>query len=157
MKPITTVPHVDLDRFMGEWYVIASIPTIFEKGAHNGLEHYKLTDDGRVKITFTYNKDDFDGPTKQITSTGFIADGSGNALWGVQFIWPFKAEYRIVWLDDDYQLTVIGRSKRDYVWIMARTPVIPESDYSSILTFLEAEGYAIDKIQKVPHQSRPAA
>ena len=53
-----------------------------------------------------------------------MREGTGNAVWGMRFVWPVKADYRIAWLDRDYTLTVVGREARDYVWIMARRPQI---------------------------------
>jgi apolipoprotein D and lipocalin family protein len=152
MKPIHTVEFVDLNRFMGDWYVIANIPTFIEKDAYNAIESYRLEDDGTVATTFRFNKGGFDGPRKEYHPRGFIRDKSTNAVWGMQFIWPFKAEYRIVYLSDDYSKTVIGRSKRDYVWIMARTPEIPDQDYSAIVDFLQEQGYDISELQKVPQR-----
>jgi apolipoprotein D and lipocalin family protein len=152
MKPISTVDSVDLGRFMGDWYVIANIPTFIEKNAYNAVESYRLEEDGTVATTFRFNKGGFDGPLKVYHPRGFIEDEQSNAVWGMQFIWPFKAEYRIIYLTENYQQTVIGRSKRDYVWIMARQPSIPEEDYSRILRFLEKEGYDIAQIQKVPQK-----
>ena len=70
----------------------------------------------------------------------------------MQFIWPFKAEYRIIYLSDNYSTTVIGRTKRDYVWIMAREPSISEEEYAFILKFLQEQDYDIRQVQKVPHQ-----
>lgn len=70
----------------------------------------------------------------------------------MQFFWPFKAEYRIIYLTEDYSQTVIGRTKRDYVWIMARKPVMPAEDYHRILDFLKAQGYDLSKLRKVPHK-----
>jgi apolipoprotein D and lipocalin family protein len=152
-KPIHTVTSVDLKRFMGDWYVIANIPTFIEKGAHNAVESYRLAEDGTIETSFTFNKDSPDGPRKVYTPRGFIKENSSNAVWGMQFVWPFKAEYRVIYLEEDYSTTVIGRTKRDYVWIMARTPEIQESVYARILEFLNAEGYDIQKIKKVPHVS----
>ena len=151
MNPIDTVPSVDLNRFMGDWYVIANIPTFIEKDAYNAVESYRLAEDGTIATTFTFNKGGFDGPLKTYNPRGFIRDKESNAVWGMQFIWPFKAEYRIVFLSEDYTTTVIGRSKRDYVWIMARKPAISDEDYAFILEFLKAQGYNISKVQKVPH------
>jgi apolipoprotein D and lipocalin family protein len=153
MKPIHTVEKVDIQRFMGDWYVIASIGTSFEKDAFNALENYRLDDDGTVATTFSFNKGSFDGPPKEFTSRGFIRDKNSNAVWGMQFIWPFKAEYRIIFLNDDYSQTVIGRTKRDYVWIMARKPSIPENDYERILAFLVDQGYDLEALRKVPHNA----
>jgi apolipoprotein D and lipocalin family protein len=151
-KPITTVAKVDLNRFMGDWYVIANIPTFIEKGAHNAMESYAMNADGSVATTFAFNADGFDGKRKDYHPTGYIVDTQSNAVWGMQFLWPFKSEYRIVWLDADYTQTIIGRSKRDYVWIMARQPSIPAADYQKLVRFLSDEGYDVSKLQKVPQQ-----
>jgi apolipoprotein D and lipocalin family protein len=154
MKPIHTVDSVDLERFMGEWYVIANIPTFMEKDAFNAVESYRLAQDGTVETTFSFNKGGFDGPRKVYRPRGFVQDKQSNAVWGMQFLWPFKAEYRIIYLAQDYSKTVIGRTKRDYIWIMARRPSIPEADYNRILQFVREQGYDVDKIQKVPQSDR---
>ena len=150
--PMATVPHVDMPRFMGDWYVIANIPSYVELGAHNAVESYALNADGSVSTTFTFRADSFAGELKTHTPTGFVVDRSTNATWGMQFIWPIKADYRIIYLADDYSLTVIGREKRDYVWIMARKPVIADADYQRMVQFAGAQGYDIKKIEKVPQQ-----
>ncbi len=151
-KPISTVDYVDLQKFMGDWYVIANIPTFIETEAYNAIESYQLNDDGTIKTTFSFNKGSFDGERKVYNPTGFIKDESSNAIWDMQFIWPFKADYRIVYLKEDYSITIIGRNKRDYVWIMARQPQISSDQYQSLLNMLEAEGYDISQVQKVPQQ-----
>jgi len=151
-EPIQTVDHVDLERFMGDWYVIANIPTAIEKGAHNAVESYRLDDDGTIDTTFTFREGGFDGEQKTYNPRGFVKDTGGNAVWGMQFIWPIKADYRIVWLDDEYTQTAIGRNKRDYVWIMARSPSIPDEDYRRIVDFLGEQGYDTTLIQKVPQR-----
>lgn len=151
--PLPAVPQVDIPRFMGDWYVIANIPTFIERGAHNAVESYRLADDGRILTEFTFRKDAFDGPLKRYTPTGFVRDESG-AVWGMQFIWPIKADYRVIYLDDAYSQTIIGREKRDYVWIMAREPQIPEEDYARHVEFLRAQGYDTSKLQRVPQQTK---
>ncbi len=150
--PIRTVDHVDLERFMGDWYVIANIPTFLEKGAHNAVESYRLDDDGTIATTFTFRDGGFDGEVETYHPRGFVRDDESNAVWGMQFIWPFKAEYRIVYLTPDYTQTIIGRSQRDYVWIMARTPVIPAADLEAMLSLLADEGYDVSRIQRVPQR-----
>ena len=150
--PIHTVPHVDLPRFMGNWFVIANIPTFVEKDAYNAVESYRLDADGTIATTFTFSKGSFDGELKRHTPRGFVVDRQSNAVWGMQFIWPFKGDFRIVYLNTDYTQTVIGREKRDYVWIMARQPSIPESDYQRIVELLANEGYDTTQIQKVPQR-----
>jgi apolipoprotein D and lipocalin family protein len=147
-----TVDYVDIERFMGDWYVIANIPTFLEKGAHNAVENYALSEDGTIATTFTFRDGAFDGKEKEYTPRGFIRDTDTNATWGMRFIWPIKADYRIVYLDDDYSTTIIGRQKRDYVWIMARRPEIPEEQYEMLLDFVESLGYVRSDVQRVPQR-----
>ena len=151
-EPINTVDYVDLPRFMGDWYVIANIPTFVEKGAHNAVESYRLDDDGTIDTTFTFREDSFDGKQKTYNPRGFVYDTESNAIWGMQFVWPFKGDYRIVYLDEEYTQTAIGRNKRDYVWIMARTPSIPDADYRRIVAYLGEQGYDTSRIEKVPQR-----
>jgi apolipoprotein D and lipocalin family protein len=150
--PLATVDHVDIDRFMGDWYVIANIPTFLEKGAHNAVESYARNEDGSIATTFVYRKGGFDGKRKEHNPTGFITDTASNAVWGMRFIWPIKADYRIVYLDDDYTQTIIGRNKRDYVWIMARTPQISAADYTRLQELVADMGYDVSKLEKVPQR-----
>lgn len=154
--PMATVDHVDLERFMGKWYVVAAIPTFLEKNAYDAVESYELTRDGNIATTFTYRDGGFDGDRKVYRPTGFVSDTETNARWGMQFVWPIKADYRIVYLDRDYTQTVIARQKRDYVWIMARTPAIPETDYAKLTRFVASLGYDISELRRVPHRTTPA-
>ena len=152
MPTIKTVDYVDLEKFSGNWYVIANIPTFIEKNAYNAVESYKLDDDGTIATTFTFNKGGFDGPKKTYNPRGFVWDKKSNAVWGMQFLWPIKAEYLVIYLDKDYSNVIIGRSKLDYVWIMSRKPQIPDAEYKKLIEFLKKVGYDTDKIQKVPQK-----
>lgn len=146
------VDSVNLDRFMGDWYVIANIPTFIEREAYNAVESYELDSKGNIPTTFRFNKGGFDGPLKTYNPKGFIKDSDNNAVWGMQFIWPIKADYRIVHLSDDYQQVIIGRNARDYVWVMARTPQISDSDYLALVQKVEDLGYDTSDLRKVPQQ-----
>lgn len=150
--PMDTVAQVDLDRYMGDWYVIANIPTPFEKNIYNAVENYERVEPNKIATTFTFRKGSFQGEEKVMRPTGYVKNDPSNALWGMQFIWPFKGDFRIVYLDDAYQQTIIGRQKRDYVWIMARQPSISESTYQKLVLKVESLGYDISKLQKIPQQ-----
>jgi apolipoprotein D and lipocalin family protein len=152
LPPLKAVPSLDLARFMGKWYVIASIPTRLERGAHNAVESYALNPDGTVQTTFTFRDGGFDGTEKTYHPKGFIRDNVSKAVWGMQFIWPIKADYRVIYLTPDYHETVIARSARDYVWIMARSPQIDSSDYAHLLEVVRGAGYDVNKVQAVPQR-----
>jgi apolipoprotein D and lipocalin family protein len=149
--PLPLVEDVDLDRFMGRWYVLASIPTFLERGAHNAVEAYRREPDGTIATTFTFRRGGFDGDLVQYSPRAFVSDESP-ALWGMQFAWPIKAEYRIVYLAPDYSQTVIGRSARDYAWLMARTPEVAESDYQRFTALLSELGYDTTSVQRAPQR-----
>ncbi len=86
---------------------------------------------------------------------GFVIPGSGNAVWGMQFVWPIKAEFVIAHLDPDYSETIIARSARDYVWIMARTPTISDARYAALVARVKAMGHDTGKLVKVPQRPAP--
>ena len=153
---ITTVSHVDLQRYMGSWYVIAVIPSPLEKNVYDAVESYRLATDGTIETTFTYRKGSFDGDLKTLRARGFIKDAPANAVWGMQLFWPIKADYRISWLADDYSQVVVAREKRDYVWIMARTPQISDSDLNERITFVAHLGYDTALIRRVPQNESAA-
>ena len=152
-QPLRTEAFVDLNRFAGDWYVIANIPTFIEVDAYNAIESYAKPVDGKMATTFTFNKGGFDGEKKTYKPIGFVRENSGNAVWGMQFIWPIKAEYRIVYVDDDYTVTIVGRTKRDYVWIMARQPFIADADYQQLLRIIKEEDYDLSQLRLVPQQA----
>lgn len=150
--PIRTATVVDLERFMGDWYVIATIPTFIETNAYNAMESYRLAGDGIVATTFSFREGGFEGEHKTYRPTGYVLDRESNAIWGMQFIWPIQADYRIIFVDDSYSQTVIGRTARDYVWLMARTPQLSEADYQRFLRLIADEGYDVSKVRKVPQR-----
>ena len=145
-----TVEYVDVERFMGSWYVIANIPTFLEKGAHNAVETYTLNADGTIATNFSFRKDSVDGKQKEYNPKAFILDTESNARWGMRFVWPIKADYRIVYLADDYSTTIVARQNRDYVWIMARSPILSDREYEQLIAFVAALGYDMSKLKRVP-------
>ena len=150
--PLETVDYVDLERFMGDWYVIANIPTFIERDAHNAVENYRLEEDGSIATTFTFRAGSFDGKLKTYSPRGFVVDTESNAVWGMQFVWPFKGDYRVIHLDSDYNTTVIGRNKLDYVWLMSRQPELSREDYDRAVEAIRAAGYDIARLQRVPQR-----
>ena len=145
---------VDLERFMGDWYVIGFIPIklpfFSEEGAHNGVESYRLTEDGVIETTYTFRDGGFDGPEKRFTPKGWVHDDETNAEWRMQFLWPFKAAYLIVYLDEEYQKTIIGVPDRDNVWIMSRDPQMSEAEYQWMLSYAANLGYDVEQVKRVP-------
>ena len=147
---VPVVPFVDLPRFMGDWYVIANIPTFLDKASFAATESYQLNTDGTVATTFSQRKGSFSAPLKSYHPTGFVRPTGSNAEWGMRFIWPFKAEYLIAYVDESYSQAIIARNKRDYVWILARSAQISESDYQALSQRVAALGYDTALLRRIP-------
>jgi apolipoprotein D and lipocalin family protein len=147
---------VDLERFIGDWHVIGFIPITLpffsEEDAHNGVESYRLSDEGVIETTYTFRDGAFDGPEKRFTPKGWVYDQETNAEWRMQFLWPFKAAYLIVYLDQDYQKTMIGVPDRNHLWIMSRNPQMSEAEYQWMLDYAASLGYEVERVQRVPQR-----
>lgn len=149
-QPMPVVDHVNIKQFMGDWYVIAYTPTFIDKNAYNAVESYRLNDDGTIATTYTFNNGTPDGPQKTYKPKGFVTDHPSNAIWGMQFVWPIKADYRIIYLSDDGQHTIIGRKQRDYVWIMARKPQVDAETYQRLKDYALSVGYRPEQLKLMP-------
>jgi apolipoprotein D and lipocalin family protein len=154
-KPIEPVTGVDLSRYMGRWYVIASIPTRFERNAYDAVEVYRRDADGDIHTSFHFRRDGFEGPVKTIHSTATVVPGTGNGEWKVHLLRVLRAQYIVGWLAPDYSEVIVARDARDYVWLMARTPQISAIDYRAMLARVRAMGYDLRKLRKVPQQGAP--
>ena len=153
--PVKTVEHVDIPRFMGKWYVIANIPTFIEKGAFNAIETYTLNEkEKRIDVDFKFNQDSFQGKEKSYPQKAFIFDHKTNAEWRIQPFWPLKFAYLITDLAPDYSYTVVAVPNRKNVWIMARTPTLPEATYQEILAKLKAQSFDLKELQTVPQEAK---
>jgi apolipoprotein D and lipocalin family protein len=152
LDPLRPVDRVDLERFMGSWYVIVSTPTFIDRDSFNAVESYSLEPDGTISTTFTFQKGGFDGPERIYRPRGFVRPDGSNAVWGMQFIWPIKADYQIVYLDKDYTRVIIAREKRDLVWLMARDPVLPQAEYRALVNHIVALGYDEGSLRLTPQQ-----
>ena len=150
--PLPTAENVNIDRFMGRWYVHGYTPIIFDKDAHNAIEHYRLDADKKIRTTYQFRDGGFDADIKMFTPVGWVDEGvESNAEWRMQFIWPFTADYIILHLDSDYSETIIAHPSRKYAWIMLRSNTVRDADYDRLLSKLKAVGYETELIQKLPH------
>ena len=148
--PLTTVPHVDLPRFMGGWYVIGTIPWIVEKDNVGTMDIYELRPDGKIDVRYVFHKKSLQAPKQEWKAKASVVDTNSNAEWAVQFIWPFKAPYLLIDLSPDYQRTIVGHPSRDLIWIMSRSPEMTEKDYAAALEVAKQQGYDTSRITRVP-------
>jgi apolipoprotein D and lipocalin family protein len=159
LPPMTGMQEpLDLQRFMGDWYVLAFIPIdlpfISEKDAHNGIESYRLAADGSIETTYTFRDGGFDGPARRMTPRARVANPPLNTEWKMKFFWFLPAgDFLVIDRDAAYTRTVITVPDRRWVWLMARTPTIPDSEYQAMLELLTRNGYDLKKLRKVPQSA----
>ena len=139
--PLDVVDDVDLARYAGKWYEIASYPTPFQAGCTATTAEYTLRDDGRVMVVNTCRGGSLDGPVRRIQGSARVADASTNAKLKVSFFPPFEGDYWIIELGEDYEYAVVGVPNRAFLWILSRTPTLDEAVYQSILERLPEKEY----------------
>ncbi|HNW98814.1 MAG TPA: lipocalin family protein [Bacteroidales bacterium] len=147
-KPLQTVNNVDIEKYAGKWYEIAAFPQVFQKGCSCSSAEYFTTSKNYVKVVNTCT---VDGKQKKVEGKAFIVKGTGNSKLKVQFFWPFKGKYWIIYLENDYSIAVVGHPNRQYLWILARDKKISEEKYNSILEFLKNNDFDISKLVKTVH------
>lgn len=147
-KPLSTVQHVDLARYAGKWYEIASFPQRFQKGCNCTTAEYTPSEEGYIEVFNTCRKDSVNGRLSRARGKAFIEKGSGNARLEVQFFWPFRGKYWIIDLADDYSYAVVGHPNREYLWILSRTPRMGDSLYHGILARVAAMEFDTLKLRK---------
>ncbi|HEX4375527.1 MAG TPA: lipocalin family protein [Steroidobacteraceae bacterium] len=152
--PVQTAQHVDLKRYMGDWFVIANIPYFAEKNCVDSIESYSLRSDGRIDNWFQCRKKSFDAPLKKkATAIATVQDSSSNAVWTVRFLKVISTKYLILDVDPNYQWAAVGHPSRKYGWIFARGKSLPDKTYDAILRKFASQGYDTTKFVKVPQQS----
>lgn len=148
VKPLqNTVAEVDLQRYMGRWYEIASLPNWFQKGCFCSAADYSLRA-GFVEVRNSCRKDSPDGASDVAVGKAFIVPGSGNSKLKVQFQWPFRGDYWIIALDGDYRYAMVGHPKRNYLWILSRTKHMDNATFEQLQEIARSKGYDTDRLQK---------
>jgi len=150
---VQTVPHVDRDRFMGPWYVMAGRFTFLEKDVYNSVEKYTWNEEKQqIDIDFSYNQGSFNGKIKKVPQTGWIENHDTNAIWTISPFWPLKFTYLIIGLDSNYEWTAIGVPSQNYLWIMAKSPTISKEKIQEAIDFVRSIHYSVKDIVYVEHE-----
>jgi apolipoprotein D and lipocalin family protein len=155
----TVVENVSLDRYMGTWYAVASIPTTFEQDCARGTTAtYELLENGKVQVTNTCYRED--GSEFQAVGRAWIPNRNEPAKLKVSFVslfgmWLFPGDYWILELEPNYRYAVVGHPKRRYGWILSRTPTLPEVTLQGIFERLEEAGYSRSQFRRID-QTIPA-
>ena len=144
---LTVVESVDLDRYLGTWYEVASYPAWFQKNCTAVTAEYSMRDDGLIKVVNSCRKGSLDGKLKQSTGRAKVVDSATNAKLKVSFFGPFWGDYWIIDLDPDYRWAVVGVPSRKYLWVLSRSPVMDRADYDGIISRLPEAGYDVSRLE----------
>lgn len=147
--PLEVVPSVDLIRYVGKWYEIASFPTSFQKGCAGSTADYSLGPDGSIGVLNQCRKEP-DGALQSARGTAWVTDPATNAKLKVQFFWPFSGDYWIIDLGRDYEYAVVGHPSRDYLWILSRSPRMADETYERVRERVRQKGYDTGRLVKTP-------
>jgi len=153
--PNTTVPAVDLQRYAGKWYEQASLPMVFTRACvGDTTAQYTPQDDGMIAVTNRCRTED--GSFKQADGEARTVDGSTSRLevrfapgwlsW-LPMVW---GDYWVIALDDDYQWSLVGTPKQDYLWILSRSPRMDEVTYAMLVERARRMGYPVEKLERTP-------
>lgn len=144
--PLEVAPNVDLDKYAGEWYEIARLPAIFEKDCHGTKAEYTLADDGTIHVVNSCHKGSLNGKVKTAKGKAYVVDQETNAKLKVQFYWPFKGDYWILEVGDDYQYALVGEPSRKHMWILSREPQINLNRLQNLINKAKQLGFNTDKL-----------
>lgn len=147
-QTLQTVPFVDLNKYAGKWFEIASYPQRFQKGCQCTTAEYTLSDKGYVIVENRCRRNSVNGQQSYIKGKAFVVKNSGNAKLKVQFFWPLRGSYWIIDLADDYSYAVVSHPNKNYLWILSRTPVMDETLYQQIVKRLLEKGFDEKKITR---------
>ena len=150
VQPMQTVKNVDIERYMGTWYEIARFPHSFEKGLVGVTATYSLKKNGNIRVVNQGYKGSLQGKRSQAKATAKIPDPNEPGKLKVYFFFLFGADYYILELDEkDYQYALVGSSSINYLWILSRSPQMPEKTYQMLVEKAKELGYDMEKLMLV--------
>lgn len=148
---LETVKNVDVAKYSGKWYEIANFPNSFQKNCTATTAEYTISEKGYLIVENRCRKFTIDGKESYIKGKAFVVKNSNNSKLKVQFFWPFKGDYWIIGLEENYKWALVSDPNRKYLWILARNPKLDDKTYSEILEILKLKGFDVNKIVKTVH------
>jgi apolipoprotein D and lipocalin family protein len=152
IAPPEVVPQVDLVRYTGRWYEIASFPQRFQKGCTDSRAEYRILDNGTVEVLNSCFRN---GKVDTAKGKAWVVDTATNAKLKVSFFWPFRGDYWIIDLGKDYDYAVVSAPSRKYLWILSREKLMSAALYDRIVANLKDRGFDIVRLQKTIQGDRP--
>ena len=149
--PVETVANLDLDRYLGTWYEIGSLPNRFQKHCVATAATYSRIDPATIRVVNVCRRQRLDGDLRCVQGTAWLAgDGSNPARLKVQFFWPLRGDYWVIALDPEYRWAVVGHPQRKYLWILAREPEMRDLLYRALLQRAAEQEFDVLRVKRTP-------
>jgi apolipoprotein D and lipocalin family protein len=148
LPELRTVPHVDLERYVGTWYDVASFPQRFQRGCAGTTATYVIRGDGKIDVLNRCRDGSLTGKERTARGRARVVDRSTNAKLKVSFFRPFWGDYWIIDLGPNYEYAAVGHPGRDYLWILSRAPQLDGVVYEGILGRLREQGYEVERLNR---------
>jgi apolipoprotein D and lipocalin family protein len=146
--PTQLAANVDLDRYMGKWYIIANVPYFAEKG--KVASYFDIKMDKGTLLDIYVGQGTFYASPSTFTMRDYVVPNTGNARWRETPLWPVYFSYLIVYVDPDYKTALVGYPGHELAWVMSREPRMDDATYKSLSDRLAAAGYDASQLRKVP-------
>lgn len=140
---IALICDLNLEKYLGKWYEIAKYAVKEQRNLDNVTATYSLKANGKILV---HNVGYKNGKKRQIKGSAWLRDKKCTGGLYVRFFWPFKSQYNVIKLADDYRYAVVSGQEKDRLWILSRKPVMDKNDYGEIIDFLRVKGFSIDDI-----------
>jgi apolipoprotein D and lipocalin family protein len=147
-----TLASLDLPRYMGHWYNIAHIPYFAERGVVASYSEWTLRPDGLIDDVYGGRKHSFDAPETRDNFVDTVEPGTGNARWSVRIWGPITVTQMTLYVDPEYQYTILGWGDKSLAWIFSRTPDVDAKTYAELLGRLDQMGYDTSRVLRVPQK-----
>lgn len=150
-KGITPVSHFDTQRYLGEWYEIARLEHSFEKGLSDITATYSLRDDGGINVLnrgYDAEKDEW----RAAQGRAYPVGSPAIAHLKVSFFRPFYGSYIIFGLDKDYRYSFVTGPDKSYLWLLSRSPRVPDELLDKFIREASELGFDTDKLIYVKHK-----
>jgi apolipoprotein D and lipocalin family protein len=147
--PVRSVAKVDLGRYVGQWFEVASFPMFFQRQCvGDTTAQYALRPDGDISVVNRCRTED---GFAEASGKAWTVEGTGNAQLKVSFFWPFRSDYWVIGLDEDYQWAVVGNPNRKYLWVLSRTPHPGRESLDKALLAARNQGFDLSQLRYTAH------
>jgi apolipoprotein D and lipocalin family protein len=151
--PVRSVQKIDLGRYVGKWYEVAAFPMFFQRQCiGDTTAEYAIRSDGDIAVV---NRCRTESGFDEAVGTAWAVAGTGNSQLKVSFFWPFRSDYWVIGLDDEYQWAVVGNPNRKYLWVLSRTPQLPRDQLDKALQAAASEGFDLTQLKYTAHGQTP--